>query len=393
VKFIDVTYQLAETERNRSKSMRVNGISLIILLALFVSRIEDSVAANPSLIQAKKEADAKGYIFYTTHDQIVNAAKKEGKLRVSSGLESANFKPLLAAFKQKYPFVTDIQFGEVQGTDSYQRFILEMKAGASKEWDVPHIPIDFALEYPPYLAKHDILGMAKQGVLKIDPRMIHPVERNMVAVTSNLTVVPYNKKLISSDKVPTKWEDFLKPEFKGKQILADIRPLSLAGLVPAWGLEKTLVFAGNLAAQQPVWGSGATRLNTRIASGEYPVYLASNFSSVKRAMSKDPTGTLSYKIVEPIPTRVVDQSCGILKTSDHPHAALLWIEFLSSREGQEIIDKHEPLRASLFTSGSATEQITRGKQLSIVGWDHIAKYQEYNAKIFAAWGFPNSRGQ
>jgi hypothetical protein len=96
---------------------------------------------------------------------------------------------LLAAFKQKYPFVTDIQFGEVQGTDAYQRFILEMKAGAAKEWDVPHIPIDFALDYPAHLAKHDILGMAQQGVLKIDTRMIHPVERNMVAVTSNLTVV------------------------------------------------------------------------------------------------------------------------------------------------------------------------------------------------------------
>jgi ABC-type Fe3+ transport system substrate-binding protein len=97
--------------------------------------------------------------------------------------------------------------------------------------------------------------------------------------------------------------------------------------------------------------------------------------------------------LSPFPTRVVDQCSGILKTSNNPHVALLWIEFLASREGQEIIDKYEPLRASLFTSGSATEQVTRGKQLSIVGWDHFAKYQEYNAKIFAAWGFPNARGQ
>jgi hypothetical protein len=60
--------------------MRVNGIGwLIILLAFVVSFIEDSVAANPSLTQAKKEADAKGYIFYTTHDQIVKCGQEGGK--------------------------------------------------------------------------------------------------------------------------------------------------------------------------------------------------------------------------------------------------------------------------------------------------------------------------
>jgi ABC-type Fe3+ transport system substrate-binding protein len=365
-------------------------VGCLVFLFLITLYITQAAGANPAVLKAKKEADAKGYIFFTTHDEIVNGAKKEGKLKVSSGLETPNAKPLIAAFKQKYPFISDVEIGEVQGTDAYQRFILEMKAGAAKDWDIPHIPIDFAPEYPPYLMKYDILGMAKQGVLKIDSRMIHPVERNMVSVTSNLTVVPYNKTLISEDKVPAKWEDFLKPEFKGKKILMDLRPLSMAGLVPAWGLEKTLDFAAKVAAQQPVWGSGATRLNTRIGAGEYPVYLASNFSSIRRAMTKDPTGSLSYKVIQPIPTRIVDQSCGILNTASNPHVALLWLEFLASREGQEIIDKHEPLRASLYTPGSATEQETRGKQLSVVDWGHFGKYQEYNAKIFAAWGFPRA---
>jgi hypothetical protein len=60
------------------------------------------------LLEAKKEAEGKGYIFFTTHDEIVAMAKKEGKLRVSSGLETPNFKPLIDGFKQKYPFITDI---------------------------------------------------------------------------------------------------------------------------------------------------------------------------------------------------------------------------------------------------------------------------------------------
>ena len=279
---------------------------------------------------------------------------------------------------------------EIQGTDAYQRFILELRSGQAQEWDITHIPIDFGKEYIPYLMKHDIYGMAKHGVLRIPHGMIHPIEKNILSVTSTVTVVPYNRKLATEDKVPNKWEDFLKPEFKDKKFVVDLRPLQVAGLVPSWGLEKTLDFARKLAAQQPVWGRGATRVNTAVAAGEYSIYIGSNFESVRRAMSKDPTGNLSYKIIEPVPTRIVDHASGILKTAEHPHAALLWLEFLASPEGQDIIDKYEPLRASMYTPGSVMEQVTRGKKLSVVDWDHFNKFQEYQEKIFAAYGFPKA---
>jgi len=32
--------------------------------------------------------------------------------------------------------------------------------------------------------------------------------------------------------------------------------------------------------------------------------------------------------------------------------------------------------------------VTRGKKLSVVDWNHFGKYQDYEAKIFVAWGFP-----
>jgi iron(III) transport system substrate-binding protein len=370
--------------------MKINRttVSFIVLFLMLASM--PALAASPALPQVKKEAEAKGYNFFTTHDEIVTMAKKKGKLRVISGLESPNFQPLINAFKQKYPFIADIKVTEVEGSAAFQRIILEMKAGQAKEWDITHIPIDRAQEYLPYLMKYDILGMAKHGVLKIDPRMVYPVERNMISVTSNLSAILYNRKLISEDNVPTKWEDFLKPELKGRKFLMNIRPLHLAGLVPAWGLEKTVDFARKVAAQQPVWGSGATGMNNAVATGEHSLYWASNFSSVKRAMSKDPTGPLNYKLIEPIPTRVVEHTTAILNTADHPHAALLWLEFLASSEGQKIVDKYEPFRASVYTPGSVTEQETRGKQLSVVDWDYFTKYEEYSAKIFAAWGFPNA---
>jgi hypothetical protein len=369
-------------------------IGLSLLLILLASSVTDSnldaAASGSAVLQAKKEAEAKGYIFFTTHDEIVALAKKEGKLRLRIGLRDPTFKPLLHGFKQKYPFITDIPIEELQGPPAFQRFILEIKSGQAKGWDSILVGLDFVKEFLPHLMKHDLLGMAKHGVLKIHPGMIHPVERNIVSVTSGIRVVPYNKKLISGDKVPSKWDDFLKPEFKGKKFLADIRATGVAGLVPAWGLERTLDFAGKLAAQQPVWGRGSDKLNTGIAAGEYSLSLGTNFNSFKRIADKDPTANLSYKIVEPVPTDTVDDPSGTLIGAEHPHAALLWLEFLVSSAGQEIIDRYEPLRASIFTPGSVTEQLTRGRQLSVVDWDHFAKYQNYVAKVFAAFGFPKA---
>ena len=366
-------------------------VALLVLLLPFTLKIIHSDAASSSLLSAQKEAESKGRTFFTSHDDIVSKARKEGKLWVSSRLGTSVSEPLINGFKQKYPFITEIRVQEIAGTAAFERFQLELQSGQAKGWDITHVPIDSISSYVPYLKKYDIFGMAKSGVLKIDPRMIHPGERNILSLTTGFRVAAYNRNLITEDKVPAKWEDFLKPEFKGKKFLLDIRPLGVASLVPDWGLEKTLAFARRLAAQQPVWSNmGGDGRNTLIANGEFALDPEANYHSVKRNMSKDRTGNLNFKIVEPVPTRVVDHLDGILATATSPNTALLWIEFLSSSEAQQIIDKYFPLRASLYSSGSAAEQELRGKELSVVDWNHFNKFEEYVTKIIEAYGFPRA---
>src|SRR5262245_888371 len=211
---------------------RIVGSFVLPLSLAFAASV--TIAASPDLLKAKKEAEAVGYTFIASHDEIVARAKKEGKLRVNSGLEPQNFKALVDAFKQKYPFLTDVKVEGLTGTEANQRFLLEIKAGQAKGWDIANIRVEFANEYLPHLTKHDMLGMAKHGVLKIHPSMIHPTERNVVGVLSVIRVLAYNRMIFSEDKLPDKWEDFLKPEFKGKKFVMDIRPVPLAALVPVW---------------------------------------------------------------------------------------------------------------------------------------------------------------
>ncbi len=163
-------------------------------------------------------------------------------------MESAVIKAMREAFRKKYPFI-DVHVQELGSVEENQRFLLELKAGTAKGWDVNRAYTDFYDQYFPHQKKFDILGMAEQKVLNVPPKLVDPQLRNLVTMGSNITVVAYNKKLASAEKVPDRWEDFLKPEFKGKKFVLDIRPVPLGMLVPAWGLEKVVDYAKKLNSE------------------------------------------------------------------------------------------------------------------------------------------------
>jgi iron(III) transport system substrate-binding protein len=363
----------------------------IALLCLSLGVCQSALAAssNSAAGQTTSDADSKGYIIYSSHDQIVAQARKEGNLKVITGLDPESIKAMTAAFKKKYPFI-NLKAEDTQGIAEHQRIILELKAGMNKELDVISMANDLYNDYIPYQKKFDILGMAERGVLQIYSKMIDPKNRNVAAVTANIQVgVAFNKNLIAAERTPNTWEDYLKADFKGKKFVADIRPTEIAALVPAWGLEKTLDYARRLAAQEPVWVRGASRATMSVLAGEYAMFIGGNYKTLRRAQQKDRAGVLQYKFLEPVPVRP-SESVGVIATSANPHAALLWIEFLATPEGQKILDDFDPFGASIYTPASIQGQEIKGRKVSLVDWEYYTKLGEYQDKIVAAYGFPKA---
>jgi ABC-type Fe3+ transport system substrate-binding protein len=344
-----------------------------------------AASVSPGLAKAKKEAEAKGYVFVANRDEIVANAKKEGRLSVQTFLEGEAMKAMTEAFKKKYSFI-QISADNIGGVDEYRRFVPEMKLGRAR-YDTVHISNQVYSEYPPHLKKFDILGMAEQDVLAIPPKTVDSNHRTIVAKGTQVAVAAYNKKLIGTQKLPTRWEDFLKPEYQGRKFVADIRPLSVANLVPIWGLEKTLDFARKLAAQKPVWNRGSTRILTSLAAGEYALVIGVNLGSAMDVQTKDPTKNLQYQILEPVPVRF-GAADGILNTASHPYAGLLWLEFQLSAEGQDILDRYGPADGSAFMPGSIQGKMLRGKTLSVLSWDLHQNLDDWTKKIVEAYGFP-----
>ena len=329
-------------------------------------------------------AAGEDFIVKNNHHKIVEEAKKEGKLRVLIGLDSTQ--TMVKAFMKKYPFL-EVDGQLMRGTEAAQRFVLELKSGMASDWDIVGVTTDMYGEYLPYLTRFDLVSMSKQNVLQIPVGMIDPKNRNIVGMTSSVSVVAYNKRQMPAERLPNRWEDFLKPEFKGRKFAVDIRPHAHTAMIPLMGLEWVVKYCRGLAAQKPIWLRGQTRSLAAMASGEIPLHAAINYHSTVRVMRKTPTSDLQYKLIEPVPVRISEPE-GVFHKASHPNAALLWLEFVASAEGQKVIDDHEPLKSSVFGPSSVVEKLVRGKKLSVFDWETFHMKPQWTGAVIKAFGFP-----
>jgi iron(III) transport system substrate-binding protein len=358
---------------------------LLLILAQWTSAPAHGAAADPALLKAKKAAESSGFLFVAQRDEIIAGAKQEGQLRALLGLEVVTQKALQEGFRRQYPFIRT-HFEEITGTDASQRFMLELKSERPLQWDIAHMSAEHHSDYLPYLLKVELHSMAQQGVLNIHPKMISAQQRNTIAVSTMVDVLAYNKKLVPEDKLPKTWDDMLKPEYKGRKFLTDIKPNSVAALVPAMGMAWVENFARRLSEQQPLWVRGHTRSLSGMANGEHALLLGAYWHTVMR-MKKRGLPDLDFAFLEPVPLRVTE-TYGILNSTKNRHAALLFFEYMAGAEGQKILWDIEPYKSSIYAPGSRIEELVRGKKTSLLDWEHVVKQDQYMDKIFAAYGFP-----
>jgi iron(III) transport system substrate-binding protein len=320
-----------------------------------------------------------------SHAALVAAAKKEGSVNVSTSFTEDSIPAVKAGFEKKYPFIK-ATINEQTGDDD-KRILLEIQSDQS-DIDVLHLSAESYTDYLPYVEKVNLLKMVDKGTLTIAKEMINPKQPGTMAAGSGIGAFSYNPKLLAADKVPTSYEDFLKPEFKGKKFLIDIEPANLASLGAAWGEDKLLSYSRQLKDQKPIWVRGDTNSLTLLAAGEFSLHAFSNYHSAYRVTLKSPN--IKIGLLEPIPVRLT-QIEAVRKGAAHPAAAALFMEYTASAEVQHILDEDEPQQSSIYAPGSNLNKLTEGKQVSVMDWDKFADQAIWEADIVKAWGFPTAQ--
>ena len=319
-----------------------------------------------------------------TKTQIMEGAKKEAKLNVSPAFDEKSIPVIVKAFEKKYPFIK-VNATSADGIPAYQRQLFELSSGRAN-LDIFSTNIAFWSEYfkQKVVKNVDFKGMAQAGHLSIHPEMID--DSGMVIWLGSYTgVLVYNTKLVPPEKAPKSWEACLDPYFKGK-FSVDTKPNVLAWLTPAWGEEKLLGFARRVKENDPLWSRGNSRNLNFLASGEVLMNCGNYVHSTQRAVKQD--ANLKMVVPDPFPMSFHEPEA-LYAGAKNIHAALLWIDFLASKEGQELVESLEPGRASFLMEGTLANKLKKGANVSLCGNDCRGTEDKIMERIATqAWGFP-----
>jgi iron(III) transport system substrate-binding protein len=107
----------------------------------------------------------------------------------------------------------------------------------------------------------------------------------------------------------------------------------MAGMMTYSGEAKTLELLRKLATQDIQFRTGHSLIQTMVAAGERPVAVVAFANGVDR-LKKDGA---PIDWIAPEPVIGLTFGLAVVKGAPHPNAARLFVDFLLSREGQEIL--------------------------------------------------------
>jgi iron(III) transport system substrate-binding protein len=260
--------------------------------------------------------------------QLAAKAREEGTLTLYTSMSTTESSRLAQAFEKKTGI--KVQIWRNLSETVLQRAIQEARAGRHTmdmvETNAPEVET-LAREgvvtefYSPHLANlHDYA---------IAPH------RKWVSDRVNLFVVGFNTAKIKRADLPSTYEGFADPKWKGKLGIEATDQEWLGAIIKYWGEERGMAFLKKLAANKPDLRKGHILLAQLIAAGEIPVGLTAYSGNVDSIKQKG--GPIDWVPVEPLVGR--PQGLALAKNAPHPHAALLFADFILSPEGMTLLDQ------------------------------------------------------
>jgi iron(III) transport system substrate-binding protein len=253
-------------------------------------------------------------------------AEAEGKLMFYATFNAADSKTLVDGFKQLYPKIDAVFY---RSTDSamMERILTENRAGQNL-WDVV-VTTSF---YGHNLKKRGLLSAYDSPERKFYRDGYKDPQATWTSSYTNYAAFGYNSRAVAKTNVPKSFNDLLKPEWKG-QIGMDSRAYEWFGtMLKAMGEEKGLVYMRELAKQTQL-RAGRTLLAQLVAAGEFTGALTA-YSQTFEVLK--PSGApVDWIYLNPVFANI--HPTGVAAKAPHPNAARLFIDFVLSKRGQEVI--------------------------------------------------------
>jgi iron(III) transport system substrate-binding protein len=300
---------------------------LTLIISLAVSPLASLQAAQSKALSATELA------LYKSKDRetiLLEGAKKEGQLTFyTSNTWVAG--PVSQEFEKKYPFIK----ANVWRSDSKSllKRLTEEHAAGRYLADV----VETSPEYVKLLVQSSLLQDHFSPELSAYDDDAKVKGKNGVLAWTNREIyisLGYNTKLVSAAEAPKSLKDYLDPRWKGKMSIAGTTTGTqwIGAVLDAMGRE----FLEKLSAQEiNVQNMSGAALSGLVASGEVP--LSPTIFNSNIFTHKQKNAPVEWRPIDPVIAGV--GSSGMIVNAPHPHAALLFLDYLHSKLGQQIAMK------------------------------------------------------
>jgi iron(III) transport system substrate-binding protein len=306
--------------RKTVKALRVSTLWRSLLVILIAARIEAATIAEVTAKVSTLNPQEK-------QNFLVKGAQKEGELVYYGTILVNEFSELGKAFNARYPSL-NLKHYYAPREGILNRSLTEARAGSHA---VDAIQVD-----------------SSYGYQLINENLVHPYAlaardrfydgtydpsgswHSMYYLT---TALIYNTTLIKPESVPQTYDALLDPLWKGKLLFDPEAGYILAAMEQAWGRQKAVDYLTKLRKQDLSFRRGGALTTQVVSSGEYPIGIAINGET--SAAIRDKGAPLGFKVLAP--KIVKPEGLFLARNSPHPHASLLFADWVLSEEGQTVL--------------------------------------------------------
>ncbi len=257
----------------------------------------------------------------------LDAAKKEGVVTVYTALSADSLAKLIPIFNKKYPDIKLDTWRESSAPVA-QKALAEFQANKPVADVIELLDKDIGL-----LLNAGVYGQYKSSETQAYPAATYDPDGYFATDRLNPLVIAYNTNLVKKEDAPKRLEDLLDPKWAGKIAVEPQDWVLIAYTKNVMGEAKANDFWTKLAAQNVRVISGHTELLNALVAGEFAV--SPTVYAHQAETQKTKKAPVDWVRTDPIYISTV--AIGIARNPAHPNAAKVFIDWILSAEGQEVI--------------------------------------------------------
>jgi iron(III) transport system substrate-binding protein len=259
---------------------------------------------------------------------VEDGARKERTVVVYAAGNIEDWQKLNTAFEKKYSYLK-VNLFRGNWEKVRNRITTEGRAGS---YLVDVVQIDGINGW--ILKEEGYLQPFKSAETETFPEAFRDPSGMLPCCVDTLTnVIGFNTRQVDKHDAPKAYQDLLDSRWRDKLGMDADEGEWFAGLITVWGREKTVDYFRSLMKQNPSLRRGHTLLANLTAAGEFPV--AVNLFGYRVMEMKEKGEPIDLVKADPVMVRPAH--IALSRRAPHPHAARLYIDFVLSTEGQQIL--------------------------------------------------------